>query len=63
MGGRVWLGLIGAIVGIGIAAAIFFLVISAAFVAWGALGALVFFGVILVGIAWYFDHRKQAEYD
>jgi hypothetical protein len=63
MGGRFWLGLLGAVVGIGIAAAIVFLLISAAFVAWGVLGALVFFGAVLVGIAWFMDRRKQAQYD
>jgi hypothetical protein len=55
--------MVGVIVGVGIAAMIFFLVISAAFVAWGALGALVFFALVLLGIAWWFDRRKQAQYE
>jgi hypothetical protein len=63
MGGKFWLGMVAAIVGIGIAVGIIFLLIGAAFVAWGALGALVFFGAVALGIAWIFDRRKQAQYD
>lgn len=55
--------MVAAIVGIGIAAAILFLVIGAAFVAWGVLGALIFFGGLALGIGWMFDRRRQAQYD
>jgi hypothetical protein len=61
--GRFWIRLLGAIFGIGIAAGIVFLVIGAALVAWGVLGALVLMGALLLGIAWMVDRRRQAQYD
>jgi hypothetical protein len=61
--GGFWLRLLAAIVGIGIAAGIVFLVIGAALVAWGVLGALVFMGALLLGVAWIVDRRRQAQYD
>ena len=63
MGGRFWVGMLATIVGIGIAVAILFLVIGAAFVAWGVLGALILFAGIALGIAKRSDSRKQARYD
>jgi uncharacterized membrane protein len=63
MGGRFWLGLMGAVIGIAIAAGIIFLIIGAALAAWGVLGALVFFFAALLLIAWFYDRRKQAQYD
>jgi hypothetical protein len=63
MGGRFWVGMVATIVAIGIAVAISFLVIGAAFVAWGALGALILFAGIVLGIAKWSDSRKQARYD
>ncbi len=44
--------MLGTIVGIGIAAGILFLVIGAALLTWGILGALIVFGGIALGIAW-----------
>jgi hypothetical protein len=58
VGGRFWIGMVAAIVGIGIAAGIVFLVIGAAFLAWGLLGAFVVIGGILLAIAWLYDRRQ-----
>jgi hypothetical protein len=55
--------MVAAVVGIAIAVGILFLVIGAAFVAWGALGALIVFAGIALGIAKWSDSRKQARYD
>jgi len=55
--------MVATIVGIGIAAAILFLVVADALVAWGVLGALVVFGGIVLAIAWVYDRRRQAQYD
>jgi uncharacterized membrane protein HdeD (DUF308 family) len=60
---KFWLWLVAVIVGGGIAAAIIFMLVGAALVAWGVLGALVAFGGIALGIAWLYDRRKQHEYD
>jgi hypothetical protein len=51
------------IVAIGVGAGILFLVIGAAFVAWGVLGALIVFAGIALLIAKWSDSRKQARYD
>ena len=63
VGGRFWLGMLGTIVAIGIGVGILFLIIGAAFIAWGILGALIFFGGIAMLIAWYSDRKRQAQYD
>jgi hypothetical protein len=63
MGGRFWVGMVGVIVGVGIAVGILFLLIGAAAVAWGFFGAMVVFAALALGIAWIYDRRKAAEYD
>ncbi len=55
--------MLAAIVAIGIAAGILFVVIGAALVTWGVLGALIVFGGIALLIAWMSDRRRQAQYD
>jgi xanthine/uracil/vitamin C permease (AzgA family) len=55
--------MLAAIVGIGIAAAILFVLVGAALVTWGVLGALIVFGGIALGIAWISDRRRAAQYD
>ena len=51
------------IVAIGVGAGILFLVIGAALVTWGVLGALIVFGGIALLIALMSDRRRQAQYD
>jgi hypothetical protein len=63
MGGRFWLGLIAAVIGIGIAVGVLFLIVEMALFAWGIFGALFVFGLLALGIAWIYDKRKQAEYE
>ena len=63
MGGRFWLGLIATVIGVGIAVGILFLLVGATLVAWGVFGALVFFAVIALAIAWLYDKRQQTQYD
>jgi hypothetical protein len=55
--------MVAAVVGIGIAVAILFLIISAALFAWGVFGAFVVFAALALGVAWFYDRRKVAEYD
>lgn len=52
-----------AIVGIGIAAAILFLIIGAALLTWGILGTFLVAGGILAIVGWIVDRRRQAQYD
>jgi hypothetical protein len=63
VGTRFWLGMVAMIVVIGIGVGIAFLLVSAALFAWGIFGSLVAFAAIALGIAWFYDRRKQAEYD
>jgi hypothetical protein len=60
---KFWLWLVAVIVLGGLAAGVIFLLVGAALVAWGILGALVAFGGIALGIAWLYDRRKAHEYD
>lgn len=55
--------MVGAVVGIGIAAAIVFLLIGAALVTWGVLGAFIVFGGLALGIGWFYDRRRVREYE
>ena len=52
-----------AIVGIGIAVGILFLFVGAALATWGVLGAFIVFGGIALAFAWFYDRRKQAQYE
>jgi hypothetical protein len=63
MDSKFWLWLVAVIVGGGIAVGILFLLVGAALAAWGILGALVAFAGLALLIAWFYDRRKQHEYD
>jgi len=63
VGGRFWVGLLASIVGIGIAVGILFLFVGAALATWGVLGAFIVFGGIALTFAWFYDRRKQAQYE
>jgi uncharacterized membrane protein len=63
VGGRFWIRLFAFIVGIGIATVILFAVIGAALVAWGVLGAFIFFGALALGFAWVYDRRELRAHE
>jgi MFS family permease len=63
VGGRFWIRLFAFIVGIGIATVILFAVIGAALVAWGVLGAFIFFGGLMLGFAWVYDRRDLRAHE
>jgi uncharacterized membrane protein HdeD (DUF308 family) len=63
VGWNFWLKLLGGVIAVGIAVGIVFLFIGAAFVAWGALGAIVFFAGLVLLVAWFYDRRHQASWD
>ena len=62
MGGRFWIALIASIAGISIAAGIVFLLVGAAIIAWGVLGAFVVIAGVALAIAWVYD-RRRAQVD
>lgn len=62
MGDRFWGRMFLAIIGIGLAAMIAFLLIGAALTAWGVLGALFAIFVVILAAGWYMDRRRANEY-
>jgi uncharacterized membrane protein HdeD (DUF308 family) len=63
VGGRFWLGLVAAVIGIGIGVGLVFLLIEGAFLRWGAIGALIFFAGVALIVSWFYDRRQQARWD
>jgi hypothetical protein len=63
LGAGFWLKMFGLILLGGIAALFLFLLIDLAWVRWGALGALLFFFVLIGGIAYIHDRREQRRYE
>ncbi len=63
MDAKFWLWLVAVIIGIGIAVGILFLIVDVALATWGIFGALVTFGGLALAVAWFYDRRKQHEYD
>jgi hypothetical protein len=63
VGGRFWVGLIATIVAVGIAVGVLFMLVGAALVTWGVLGAFIVFGGLALGFGWFYDRRKAAEYE
>jgi hypothetical protein len=63
LGAGFWLKMFGLILLGGIGALLLFLLIDLAWVRWGALGALLFFFVLIGGIAYIHDRREQRQYE
>lgn len=62
MGNHFWGRMFLAIIGIGLAAMIAFLIIGAALTTWGILGALFAIFVVILAAGWYLDRRRANEY-
>jgi hypothetical protein len=63
LGAGFWLKMFGLILLGGIAALVLFLLIDAAWYRWGALGALLFFFLVIGGISYIHDRRQQHQYE
>jgi uncharacterized membrane protein HdeD (DUF308 family) len=63
LGWRFWGGLLAAIVAIGFGLLLFFVLLSGAFYRWGALGALIAFGGVLIFVGWIYDRRHARDYE
>jgi uncharacterized membrane protein len=63
MGAKFWIGFMAAVVGLGIAALLIFLLIDAAWYRWGFLGGCLALAVVLLVIAWIMDRRTAKRYD
>lgn len=63
LGAGFWLKVIGVVVLGGIAAMLSFVLFEAAWYRWGFFGAVIFFSVVLLGIAYISDRRSQQRYE
>jgi hypothetical protein len=63
LGARFWAKLIGLVLVGGIAVLIVFLVFTRALYRWGALGALIFFSIVMLLWGWLYDRRQKKKYD
>jgi hypothetical protein len=63
LGASFWLKMFGLILLGGIAALVLFLLIDAAWYRWGALGALLFFFLVIGGLSYIYDRRQQRRYE
>ncbi len=63
LGTGFWVKILGLIFLGGIAAMLMFFLIGSAWYRWGALGALLFFFVVIGGVTYVLDRRRQREYD
>jgi hypothetical protein len=62
LGGKFWLWVVGVSLAVGIGGLLLFLLVGAAWARWGFLGAMIFFGAILLLIAWIWDRRQARRY-
>ncbi|TMM24448.1 MAG: hypothetical protein E6F97_04220 [Actinobacteria bacterium] len=63
LGGKFWLKVFGIVVACGVGAAIVFILLGGAWARFGALGAIILFGALLLGFAWIYDRRQTRPYD
>ena len=63
LGGKFWLGLVGALVAVGLGLFLFFVVFNGAAARWSALGALIALGAVLLLIGWILDRRQIRKYE
>jgi hypothetical protein len=63
LGGKFWLGLVGAMVAIGLGLLLAFVVFDRAVYRWGGLGAFIVLGAVLLLIGWIFDRRQIRKYE
>jgi hypothetical protein len=63
LGAKFWLWVIGVTVAAGIGVIVLFILIGRAWESWGALGALLFFGLLLLAFGWVYDRRQARAYE
>jgi hypothetical protein len=63
LGARFWFKLIGIVILGGIAAIILLLLVTSAWYRWGAIGAIIFFSLLVLLWGWIYDKRHQKEYE
>ena len=63
LGSKFYLGMIGVILAVTVGAVLIFILVSSAWYRWGAIGAFIFFGGVLLLISWVVDRKKRKEWE
>ena len=63
LGGKFWLGFIGAAIACVFTGVLLFLLIGSAWVRWGFLGMFLLLSAILLSVGWIVDRREKRRYD
>jgi hypothetical protein len=62
LGSKFWLGVIGTVIVVGIGIILLFWLVGAAWYRWGAIGTLLFFGVLALLFGYVYDRRQAKKY-
>ncbi len=63
LGSKFYLQMVGVILACAAGAVLIFLLVSGAWWRWGAIGAFIFFGGVLLLISWSVDRKKRKEWE
>jgi Flp pilus assembly protein TadB len=63
LGTRFWLWFVGIGAALVVGTVLVFLLLHATWARWGALGTLIFFFVVIGGVAWFYDRRQVKKYE
>jgi hypothetical protein len=62
LGAGFWFKLIGVLLAGGLACILLFWLVGAAWVRWGGLGAILFFSIVVLTYAYFYDRRQAKKY-
>jgi Flp pilus assembly protein TadB len=63
MDAKFWFWILGMCILAAVAVAVVFLIIGAAWEAWGFFGAIALFFLVLIGFGWFYDRRQRRRYE
>jgi xanthine/uracil/vitamin C permease (AzgA family) len=63
LGGRFWLILLAIVIGSVFGCILLFLLVAGAWARWGAIGALIFFGLLMAGVSYVYDRTHMRKYE
>jgi hypothetical protein len=63
MDAKFWFWILGMCILAAITIVVIFLIIGAAWEAWGFFGAIAFFFALLIAFGWFFDRRQRRKYE
>ena len=63
LGGKFWMSLLGIVIGAVFGCILIFLLVAGAWARWGAIGALIFFGLLLATVSYVYDRTHMRKYE